>query len=125
MARLNSLASWFFTCLGITLLIVAALAAPENVFADTGSDCAAGCQTACGSDPNCYNWCIANCCACGTDQTCYNNCVGVACNQGNGYCKFDTKTNCHGVDRTCFMDISKCWCLWDENTDPKCQCRKR
>ena len=93
MSRLSAVGSWFFTCLGITLLAVSILVVPADVFADAGSDCWTGCNN---QTVYPYDTCVAKCCAtrCGPDTTCYNNCVA-------GGCQLQYSTNPTGWDGCC------------------------
>jgi hypothetical protein len=93
-----ALASWFFTCLGMTLLGVSILVVPKEAFADSG--CYIQCYentpacASCTTDPNsqqcmaCKSTCcltcqggdpsaLAICCqnACGSDEACLANCA--------------------------------------------------
>jgi hypothetical protein len=81
MARLEALAAWFFSCLGIVLLGVSILVVPANAFADAGSDCINLCTVECGADKNCYNSCVGGCCAtaCSGDPVCGEQCCNAAC----------------------------------------------
>lgn len=86
MSRLNSVASWFLTCVGINLLILAALAAPDKVFADAGcgnacfnSTCATLCSGAnyqTDACQNCLYQCCQDNCTVATDQ---DSCCKTAC----------------------------------------------
>lgn len=84
MTKLEAMAAWFFTSLGMVLLATSILLVPANAFADAGSECSSTCSTQCGTDTTCYDTCVAQCCsddptccseACGGDQTCYNACI--------------------------------------------------
>src|SRR5262249_9459124 len=96
MCRLNAMASWLFTCLGITLLGVSILVVPADVFADAGDNCYAGCSTMYPSGGPSYNSCVASCCGsnCGSDSTCYNNCVA-------GDCELQYGTDQNGLSGCC------------------------
>jgi hypothetical protein len=141
MGRLEAAAAWFFTNLGILLLVASILVVPDNLFADSGSDCVTSCQ----SNPYYYN-CIAACCqskclppgaepctndccksACGTDVNCFTNCstFAIGCENGLDYCKgFGTQALCETKPNDCWMTLKDCQCLWNNNdTAPKCKCR--
>lgn len=135
MFRLEAVAAWLFTCLGITLLGISVMVVPAKAFADAGSDC----QTKCGSDTTC----LGNCCfgSCGTDYTCTYNCCQSACSNdskcieacgnqancancslGNSYCFGGDKAMCESnppITRLCWCKLSDCWCVW---SGTKCFC---
>lgn len=69
MVRFEAALSWFFTCLGVTLLGVSILAVPAEAFATSGFSC----WDFCGADAGC----LTNCCnsQCGPDTECYNYCA--------------------------------------------------
>src|SRR5438128_1932567 len=63
MYRTILFSAWLFTCLGIALLAISPLVAPEKALADI-QDCDAYCQQECSSqqDPTpCYNDCMNEC----------------------------------------------------------------
>ena len=101
MKRVQSLLAWFSTTLGVTLLGVTVLIAPEQVFADTTSDCSAACCTGCFGGgtcdtlASCWTTCQGNCtvCAmmCGSDTTCQALCYTTA---RSGQCPDDPVSAC-------------------------------
>ncbi|MBI2807079.1 MAG: hypothetical protein HYX68_19030 [Planctomycetes bacterium] len=95
MARLCLFLQGFFFCLALALMTVAVLAVPPAAIADPPGDPGGGGETS-------------------------------PCKNGNIYCTAAlSESTCHSVDRTCFGSITECWCLWDVNKDPKCQCTPR
>ena len=101
--KLNAVGSWFFTCLGITLLGLTILVLPADVLADAGSDCYSGCAGFSGSD---FTNCVNNCCQykCGSDTTCFNNCAAEACSLAPSGLAGCCQTLC-GTDQNC---LAKC-----------------
>jgi hypothetical protein len=120
MSRLFAFASWFFTCLGITLLGVSILVVPAEAFADAGSNCYSQCNGLTGSA---YDGCIAGCCQsqCGgvTGSACYYNCACEACHlkyQGDPNGLSDCYKAVCGTDQNCLAN-----CLANTNVDsPQC-----
>jgi len=84
MVRLETVASWFFTCLGVTLLGVSILVVPASAFADGGggdSSCTDACRLPY-PDPSPEQYdCFRVCCGgeCGSDSACYTSCCQAAC----------------------------------------------
>src|SRR5947209_3182728 len=94
MTRLEAVAAWFFSCLGVALLGASVLVVPATAFADAGSyecsacniytpgtqqyiDCMTNCcNSACQGDPSC----VGSCCKdyCGSDTNCLSACTGLA-----------------------------------------------
>lgn len=109
-ATLQALASWFCTCLGITLIGCGVLVVPERAFADWVSDCQNGCCKACFGEEtcdtlsSCYLDCTQACFACAEscnyDTTCINNncqvkmCPGDPCQVGETCFKDYNEDNC-------------------------------
>ncbi len=84
MSRFIAFNSWFFTCLGITLLGVSILVVPADAFADAGSSCYSICnQPPYNANDAAYNACVGSMCCpseCGgSGNSCFNSCVGEAC----------------------------------------------
>jgi hypothetical protein len=102
MGRVNRMVAWFFTCLGVTLVLLAALATPELAFAD-GASCASGCSTSCttscsslcGCDTTCMSECMAGCL-----PACDGGCCNTYCS-GNSSCMTTCCTAACGDDSNC------------------------
>lgn len=76
MQKYSMLVSWFLGCLGVALLIVAALATPERALAN---DCDHPCPECCNGDPmsDCDPCCATSCTAapgCKDAATCDDGC---------------------------------------------------
>lgn len=114
MSRLTLIASWFCTCLGMTLLLLVPLVVPDSALASTGDDCLKGsggnqqfaincCHAMCGDQT-----CLDDCCAivCGsTSNQCYLDCTAKAC-FGNLFCK---TTDCYAVGTSqCNQSTNNC-----------------
>ena len=81
MTRIEAMAAWFFTSLGIALLAASIVVVPADAFADGGGDCASACSSQCGSDEECFNICVGQCCAasCSGEGACQQECCEIAC----------------------------------------------
>ena len=116
MARFCACMSWFLFCLTPTLITVAALAVPEDAFAETG-DCADYCQKKCAtnSDPytcgmSCNSYCGSSCDNCKfypQDQT---NCEIDCAYGGNGLVpnQCQSKINPNGTPGGCVSGGKQC-----------------
>ncbi len=137
MSRLESLASWFFTCLAITLLGGSILVVPQQAFADGYSDCAAACCTACfGGDTcdtfsSCYLDCTSPCfdcvTACKGDKSCEAACAAQkkACPQG---CEVGVNCaiqfpNCDNSNTSCSKTAGTCDYCACKKVSNMCDCR--
>lgn len=105
MTRLETMAAWFFTCLGTALLGVSILVVPPNLFADTGSECGSTCGGECGGDMNCYYSCVGACCAgaCQGDSSCQQSCCEIACG-GDQTCL----DQCNAAQKQCWNANNRC-----------------
>lgn len=100
MVRLCSIASWVCNCLAAALVILSALAAPSQLFADPGNwpECCQGfcttwCAGQCGhyppstNNPVCFNNCYSNCIVwCNTNPESCGTQPSSPCGVGAGYC---------------------------------------
>lgn len=122
MGRLEAMAAWFFSGLGIVLLAGSILVVPAKAFADAGDDCWEMCAE--DPDPACTQYCCEN--ACGADETCIAECTAqVVCAVGTvPYCKvWGTKILCEAYPNDCQGSLAQCQCLWKEKDTIKCRCR--
>ena len=107
MSRLNLLLSWFFTSLGIALLVVLPLLAPEKAFADAGCefDCCYKCfdnppGSGCNEQTYCYQQCYTNCtsgvatCDSTSCTNCSSKCLINAAEDGCTYSVCINSVNC-------------------------------
>ena len=113
--KLQAVASWFFTCFGITMIGMSLLVVPENAFAQSAGSCDSICCTSCGgttdciksTDPvyTCWMTCKSNCdnCVskCNGDTTCEAKCKGDA-----GAGNFNTGPLCNVV--ACLCTVMPC-----------------
>jgi hypothetical protein len=99
MSRLNLLVSWFFTCLGIALLVLIPFMAPEKAFADPGV-CEQSCCEKCFNSPPGSN--------CDETSSCYLDCYDV-CQANAAGCKATTCLSC--VDN-CLINYFKTLCTY-------------
>lgn len=143
MKRLEAVAAWFFTCLGITLLGCSILVVPEKAFADHWTkDCQEACcyscypNEECGYSNECYMSCMSACSecasACNENQSCIDECV----QKGKEKClllkcEIDQKClkqggNCDKSNQYCnklgAADCGACICIYYK-TD--CNCRNK
>jgi hypothetical protein len=137
--------SWFFTSLGIALLIVSALVTPQNAFADPGSYCFEECWES--EDPACSQICCEG--KCGDPEgegfsECFNTCTTAAaeacwrtgsCGGSATYNPCAVNDNAEGGCRSlcCAYNpdpnkYAPCFCQWTATVPPafpgqgKCKC---
>src|SRR5438552_1668822 len=101
MNRLETLASWLFTCLGIVLTAVSVLVVPANAFADPGSECAAACSS--------------------TDPACFGDCCATLCD-GDAMCIAECCANCTDWDVDCVSQAQTLGCAGDDCDTPLAKC---
>lgn len=110
MNRLESLTAWFCTTLGVTLMAVSVLVAPDKLFADSSSDCGAACCQSCfgtstcnGGLDSCWTNCTGDCMFCQSmcngNPTCLAMCLSTA---RSGQCPDDPVLVCKEAGKVCY-----------------------
>ncbi len=144
MRKLEGMAAYFFTCLGIVFLGFSILVVPESAFADIDEDCGNACCYSCfGTDEcdtqsECYmncreqclncvgqcnsNWypgCVEDCVAQAKEKCLRSNCEsGVSCFIQNGDCD-NKNTYCNKLGKE---DCGACICTLVVN---ECRCERK
>lgn len=145
MRKLEGMAAYFFTCLGIVFLGCSILVVPESAFADHWvSECQDACCYSCfGTDEcdgasSCYMGCTSDCFACASvcneNQSCIDECVqkakqkciGDPCEyKTNCFTQWVTNGSCDNKNTNCSekgaADCGACICK--KNTGEFCSCR--
>lgn len=123
--KLQTAASWFFICFGVTMVGVSILVVPPNAFAQEPGSCGSNCCVACGGPTDCQNlnagsdaykcWnqckidcenCVLNC---GGDSSCQAKCKGNSL-WLSGPCPNDPVTICQFPGLRCFQGTTPSTC---------------
>jgi hypothetical protein len=128
MARLESMANWFFVCLGIVLLGAGILVVPSNAFADAGGDCITSNKCS-GETGFLLGACVGSCCAGSSDsQCCTEACTinGVLDKSCADECA--AFVTCNSTDPNCAGNFAPCTCpdsprIWCPSMQRDCGCK--
>ncbi len=131
MRKLEGMAAYFFTCLGINFLVCSILVVPEDAFADHWIE---PCQNACCDScfPNedcdkgseCYMNCVSPCLTCGADCNedpgCIDGCVAQAKKRcdGDSVCRTQSCLYVEG----CIDGTDYCKQVSKSTECPDCHC---
>src|SRR5260370_9445588 len=97
-SRIYTMASWFWSCLAVALLVISILVVPEQALADGGTDQSPAQKSPCGGTNGGVNTCVN---ACPTFP--FNPCGGsnTGCNSGLIGCTVCNCVNSAGPNTQC------------------------